>query len=339
TAQVENLEHSSTASYMVGMARAPQDGAAQLIPRPGNNLLHFLHHFSFPDTHASLKQWEHEVDHSSLRRRDAPLSDRSAGLPARFDAAGSSIDQKSIIESPQVADDKNPDFIAWNPSQKNGVPKPRDASTPVHESQLKGVILHDDPTRSKKDRLPDSIRIVSGDNKHPLRSHPMPGIGPFPPDYLSDGPASTLDGKSLSTYYRLLCSIRFSSTLFYDFLFTISELARHSRNRMVVRAERVGHMVSRLITPYFPGSANTTACLSIVYLLDGEGADSIAILAQDTSNRALFKLENRGPEWRTYQHALTVHQDIRFFIEAYTKSHAKGVIAIDKFIYSLTPCF
>ncbi|CAN7944560.1 unnamed protein product [Ixodes hexagonus] len=107
---------------------------------------------------------------------------------------------------------------------------------------------------------------------------------------------------------------------------------------MAVHAEHVGYNVSRLITPYLPGYANVTACLSISYLVYGEGADRIEIVAQDTTNRHLFTLEKDGLQWRQFRHPIVVNQDLRFFIEAYTISRAKGVIAIDNFGFSFAPC-
>lgn len=107
---------------------------------------------------------------------------------------------------------------------------------------------------------------------------------------------------------------------------------------MVVRARDVGYNVSRLITPYLPGYPNAKACLSLSYIVHGEGVDRIEIVAQDTSNRHLFMLSKDGADWRHFQGTMEVNQDVRFFIEAYTKSRDDGMIAIDNFGFSFTPC-
>lgn len=103
-------------------------------------------------------------------------------------------------------------------------------------------------------------------------------------------------------------------------------------------AMEVGHTMSRLITPYLPGYANTSACLSLMYVVAGAGADRIQVIAQDFANRHLFTLENTGFQWRTFNTLMRIQQDVRFFIEAYTTGRQPGIVAIDNFQYSFAPC-
>ncbi|EEC09806.1 secreted protein, putative [Ixodes scapularis] len=108
---------------------------------------------------------------------------------------------------------------------------------------------------------------------------------------------------------------------------------------MVVDAQKAGYNVARLITPYMPVYANTTACVAIAYVVNGPGADRLEIVAQDSDNRHLLTLPNGASNWRHVEQSINVTQDVRFFISAYTKSNAEGVIAIDNFRFHLSPCF
>lgn len=115
-------------------------------------------------------------------------------------------------------------------------------------------------------------------------------------------------------------------------------IADRNGSYMAVNAQRVPAGVSRLITPYLPGYPNSMVCLRLTYLVHGPGAERIQVVAQDVGNRPLFSLE-RLPDfaWRTFAINMTIHQDVRFFIEAYTNAKP-GIIAFDDFTYSLFPC-
>ncbi|XP_077498075.1 uncharacterized protein LOC144108775 isoform X1 [Amblyomma americanum] len=106
---------------------------------------------------------------------------------------------------------------------------------------------------------------------------------------------------------------------------------------MAVDSQSIPPGVSRLITPYLPGHPNSLVCLQLTYAVYGQGAERIQVVAQDVGNRPLFTLERDGRSWRTFGINMTVHQDVRFFIEAYTNGKP-GVIAIDDFTYSFDPC-
>ncbi|KAH7975858.1 hypothetical protein HPB52_006361 [Rhipicephalus sanguineus] len=107
---------------------------------------------------------------------------------------------------------------------------------------------------------------------------------------------------------------------------------------MAVDSQLVPAGVSRLITPYLPGFPNSMVCLQMMYIVNGPGAERIQVVAQDMGNRPLFSLERRTDfVWKNFAINMTVHQDVRFFIEAYTNGRP-GLIAIDDFTYSFDPC-
>ncbi|KAG0441137.1 hypothetical protein HPB47_016037 [Ixodes persulcatus] len=80
---------------------------------------------------------------------------------------------------------------------------------------------------------------------------------------------------------------------------------------MVVDAKKAGHNVARLITPYMPVYANTTACVAIFYVVNGPGADKLEILAQDSANRHLITLPSGASNWMHVERSINVTQDVR----------------------------
>lgn len=134
------------------------------------------------------------------------------------------------------------------------------------------------------------------------------------------------------------CGMRNQKIIGPHFQLVSNSIAGRPGRYMAVDAQRVPVGVSRLITPYLPGHRNALVCLQLRYVVHGPGAERIQVVAQDKGNRPLFSLE-RHPEyaWRTYATNMTVQQDLRFFIEAYT-NRQPGMIAIDDFTYSFDPC-
>lgn len=161
---------------------------------------------------------------------------------------------------------------------------------------------------------------------------------PFPPSY--GAPTSRPDYGVRTfkcTFEKHTCGMRNQKNIGQNFKLAYRSILGRPGRYMAVDAARVGYGVSRLITPYLPGHPNAIACLRFAYIVAGPGAERIQIVAQDVGNRPLFTLENNGPLWRTFGINMTVNQDVRFFIEAYTNRH-RGVIAIDDFTYSFDPC-
>lgn len=160
-------------------------------------------------------------------------------------------------------------------------------------------------------------------------SRPFPGL-PSTPDY----GVRTFQ----CTFEKHTCGMRNQKNIGPNFKLVTNRIAGRTGSYMAVDAAVVGYGVSRLITPYLPGRPNAVTCLRLTYIVAGSGAERIQIVAQDVGNRPLFTLENNhGDTWRTFGINMTVTQDVRFFIEAYTNRHP-GVIAVDDFTYSFDPC-
>lgn len=185
---------------------------------------------------------------------------------------------------------------------------------------------------------------IGPQTKDPLitvpRAHVFPVSSehpPFPPSYGALTSRPDYGVRTFKcTFEAHTCGMRNQKNIGPNFKL-VNKIAGRQGHYMAVDAARVGYGVSRLITPYLPGYPNTIACLRFAYIVAGPGAERIQIVAQDVGNRPLFTLENRGHAWRTFGINMTVNQDVRFFIEAYTNRN-QGVIAIDDFTYSLDPC-
>nr|XP_037271057.1 uncharacterized protein LOC119163208 isoform X2 [Rhipicephalus microplus] len=134
------------------------------------------------------------------------------------------------------------------------------------------------------------------------------------------------------------CGMRNQKNIGAHFKLVSGSIAGREGRYMAVDSQLVPAGVSRLITPYLPGYPNAMVCLQLKYFVHGPGAERIQIVAQDIGNRPLFSLErHEAPAWMTFTHNMTVHQDLRFFIEAYTNGQP-GRIAIDDFTYSFDTC-
>ncbi|XP_075524622.1 uncharacterized protein LOC142556998 isoform X2 [Dermacentor variabilis] len=140
------------------------------------------------------------------------------------------------------------------------------------------------------------------------------------------------------TFDKHACGMWNQMNIGRHFLRMNNSIAGRSGFYMAVDAGRVPAGVSRLITPYLPGYPNSHVCLNLTYALIGPGAERIQVVAQDVGNRPLFSLEQYPqPSWRTFAINMTVHQDLRFFIEAYTNGKP-GWVAIDDFKYTFNTC-
>uniref|UniRef100_A0A131YMK0 MAM domain-containing protein n=1 Tax=Rhipicephalus appendiculatus TaxID=34631 RepID=A0A131YMK0_RHIAP len=134
------------------------------------------------------------------------------------------------------------------------------------------------------------------------------------------------------------CGMRNQKNIGDHFKLVSNSIAGRRGRYMAVDSQTVPAGVSRLITPYLPGYPNSMVCLRLAYFVHGPGAERIQIVAQDMGNRPLFSLErHQDNRWQTFAHNMTLHQDLRFFIEAYTNGQP-GLIAIDDFTYSFDPC-
>lgn len=161
---------------------------------------------------------------------------------------------------------------------------------------------------------------------------------PFPPSYGALTSRPDYGVRTFKcTFENHTCGMRNQKNIGPNFKRAYNRLYGRPGHYMAVDAALVGYGVSRLITPYLPGYPNSIACLQFAYIVAGPGAERIQVVAQDVGNRPLFTLENHGHVWRTFGINMTVNQDVRFFIEAYTNRH-QGVIAIDDFTYSFDPC-
>lgn len=134
------------------------------------------------------------------------------------------------------------------------------------------------------------------------------------------------------------CGMRNQKNIGPHFQLFNGSIADRTGSYMAVNAQHVPAGVSRLITPYLPGYPNAMVCLRLTYLVHGPGAERIQVVAQDVGNRPLFSLERLADfAWRTFAINMTIHQDVRFFIEAYTNAKP-GIVAFDDFTYTLFPC-
>uniref|UniRef100_A0A6B0V230 Putative astacin-like metalloprotease toxin 1 n=1 Tax=Ixodes ricinus TaxID=34613 RepID=A0A6B0V230_IXORI len=181
-------------------------------------------------------------------------------------------------------------------------------------------------------------RVLVNNQAH-LKTH-VDTLGPdeAPQEILHETPLEPEATLFLCTFEQHACGMRNQKNTRSRFKRRSATLAGKPGYHMVVDAQKAGYNVARLITPYMPVYANTTACVAILYVVNGTGADRLEIVAQDSANRPLLTLKNGTSKWNHAQKSLNVTQDVRFFISAYTKSKAEGVIAIDNFTFNLMPC-
>uniref|UniRef100_A0A147BHX5 Putative mam domain protein n=1 Tax=Ixodes ricinus TaxID=34613 RepID=A0A147BHX5_IXORI len=275
---------------------------------------------------------------------NARHNDTHVDSPVISEALGLAKDQTDLEKSPEHADARVANLPTGNASlHEAGVAERSGASLPGKESRSGAIIAHHTyiPWSTAS---PANIIGSPSNGKTPFLPHqvPMPALGPFPPNYVSFEPVPRLTKPDVMlfscTFENHNCGMRNQKNIGRHFNPEKNGLQNRQGRYMVVHAENVGYNVSRLITPYLPGYLNATACLSISYIVYGEGADRLEIVAQDTVNRHLFRLDKDGPGWRHFASPMAAHQDVRFFIEAYTTSRAKGVIAIDNFQFGFGPC-
>lgn len=225
-------------------------------------------------------------------------------------------------------------------------------------------------TESDTNDEPNEIHAADGLDVHgevlSLRLQNDAGLAPqhmVVPNSLRPAPVSQYDGPYTPVQYNPLhseyrqprrpfsfvrsfrctfeghaCGMRNQKNIGAHFKLVSDSIAGRRGRYMAVDSHLVPAGVSRLITPYLPGFPNSMVCLQMMYIVNGPGAERIQVVAQDMGNRPLFSLE-RHPDfvWKNFAINMTVHQDVRFFIEAYTNGRP-GLIAIDDFTYSFDPC-
>ncbi|XP_075524624.1 uncharacterized protein LOC142556998 isoform X4 [Dermacentor variabilis] len=242
------------------------------------------------------------------------------------------VDHRPSRFSAQIAHHTELPYIRDPPEPQNGV------GGPLPDYHTSASPINGDDTRASTTELQtnneaNDIHAADG------LSVPGPLLLPGPSD--SGSPAASLKLTSSTRSETSAPSGLPFRPMQYGML---HEWFKHTRKPahfgfyMAVDAGRVPAGVSRLITPYLPGYPNSHVCLNLTYALIGPGAERIQVVAQDVGNRPLFSLEQYPqPSWRTFAINMTVHQDLRFFIEAYTNGKP-GWVAIDDFKYTFNTC-
>ncbi|CAN8001057.1 unnamed protein product, partial [Ixodes hexagonus] len=118
-------------------------------------------------------------DQANDRQNGALDMDDSSRQPVGIEDTGSAFDQKGFGQ----------------PAQPDG------ASAPVHEPKLEAIIAHHEPILSVQGPPADLVGQPPTGKDSSLRIQPpMPGIGPFPPNYVSDAPVPKLLKPDVSLF-------------------------------------------------------------------------------------------------------------------------------------------
>ncbi|XP_075729993.1 uncharacterized protein LOC119163208 isoform X4 [Rhipicephalus microplus] len=234
------------------------------------------------------------------------------------------IDRRSGRFSAQIAHHTELPYI-WDPPEPSDVvdgPLPDEFEVPETSS------IHSDDT---------ALTTQSDTNDESNEIHAADGLGVHG-EVLSLSLQNDAARTFLCNFDEHACGMRNQKNIGAHFKLVSGSIAGREGRYMAVDSQLVPAGVSRLITPYLPGYPNAMVCLQLKYFVHGPGAERIQIVAQDIGNRPLFSLErHETPAWMTFAHNMTVHQDLRFFIEAYTNGQP-GRIAIDDFTYSFDTC-
>uniref|UniRef100_V5ICW7 Putative mam domain protein n=1 Tax=Ixodes ricinus TaxID=34613 RepID=V5ICW7_IXORI len=151
------------------------------------------------------------------------------------------------------------------------------------------------------------LASVLVNNQAHLKTH-VDTLGPdeAPQEILLEPPLEPEATLFLCTFEHHACGMRNQRNTRSRFKRRSATLAGRPGFHMVVDAQEAGYNLARLITPYMPVYANTTACVAIFYVVNGTGADKLEILAQDSANRPLLTLQNGASKWKNAQKSLNV---------------------------------
>lgn len=145
------------------------------------------------------------------------------------------------------------------------------------------------------------------------------------------------------TFEDHACGMRNQANMKSFFKLVSNTIADRPGRYMAVDSHRFPAGASRLITPYLPGFPNSRVCLRLTYFMCGPGVERLLVVAQDRYDRLVLCHGRPGISghqdgaWRTVGVNITVNQDVRFFIDAYTNGRP-GTFAIDDFTYSFQAC-
>ncbi|XP_075729992.1 uncharacterized protein LOC119163208 isoform X3 [Rhipicephalus microplus] len=250
------------------------------------------------------------------------------------------IDRRSGRFSAQIAHHTELPYI-WDPPEPSDVvdgPLPDEFEVPETSS------IHSDDTALTTQSGVATEYLVGPNSLRPSRLPPYEPRNlpkqyqPLHESYRYPHRPFTVARTFLCNFDEHACGMRNQKNIGAHFKLVSGSIAGREGRYMAVDSQLVPAGVSRLITPYLPGYPNAMVCLQLKYFVHGPGAERIQIVAQDIGNRPLFSLErHETPAWMTFAHNMTVHQDLRFFIEAYTNGQP-GRIAIDDFTYSFDTC-
>lgn len=111
---------------------------------------------------------------------------------------------------------------------------------------------------------------------------------------------------------------------------------------MIVDASRAPSSAARLITPYIKTRNREEICLSLQYLIQGDGVEAVTVIQQDRQEtRTVYTVssaEKKGM-WRLAKMDLVMRQGIsRFFVEVRLKSGISGMFMIRDLHYEAGRC-
>ncbi|XP_050032094.1 uncharacterized protein [Dermacentor andersoni] len=257
------------------------------------------------------------------------------------------VDHRPSRFSAQIAHHTELPYIRDPPEPENTVggplPETNNEANDIHAADglgVSGPLLLPGPGNSGSPAA--SLKVTSSTRPTTSAPYGLPfrriQYGPLHRSFKHTRKPAHFETTFKCTFDNHACGMRNQMNIGRHFLRMNNSIAGRSGFYMAVDAKRVPAGVSRLITPYLPGYPNSHVCLNLTYALIGPGAERIQVVAQDVGNRPLFSLEPHPRfTWRTFAINMTVHQDLRFFIEAYTNGKP-GWVAIDDFKYTFNKC-
>lgn len=111
---------------------------------------------------------------------------------------------------------------------------------------------------------------------------------------------------------------------------------------MIVDASRAQSSAARLITPYIKTRNREEVCLSLQYLIQGDGVDAVTVIQQDRQEtRTVYTVnsaEKKGM-WRLAKMDLVMRQGMnRFFVEVRLSSGRSGMFMVRDLHYEAGRC-
>ena len=157
-----------------------------------------------------------------------------------------------------------------------------------------------------------------------------------------DTPASLRFWEPGCDFPKTPCGIENQESIGAYFESAYTDIGSSYEKVMIVDPLKSASSAARLITPYIKARNREEICLTLQYLIQGEGVESVTVIQQNRlETRPVYSVSGSDKKgmWRLAKMDLVMRDGIsRFFLEVRLQSHISGIMMVRELFYEAGKC-